>query len=762
MLTNRAASGLILFLLVLLAAPAAMRAQNAVPPVTPDAPVVPATSEETVDGIQIPGNPASDVAKYYEGLTGKTLILDSQLNGPTLSIVVNKRITKAEAIGLIESVLILNGYSIVNVDSKTAKLLGPSKPARSEAVQLITEPEQLPPGDQIVSYFMPFRYLKSEEALNTFMQFSPFHPNTGNYVQVPSVNAVVITESAAIIRRLLALKEMIDVVGAKTVTEFIPLMRADAEKVVEILNKIFEKDDAAAARSISAVVQPGGVPVPPGAPAGANAAPIGLPGKVQVFADKRTNRVMVVAPEGRIPYIRSIVENLDVPIQFDEVLERPLRFVRAADVLPVLSTLLVEGKDTNAAPGAPPGADDKNGPNNTNEDNNNNNNSSSNSSSGGGGSGGLSLAETTSFSAQSTKPLSVIVGNARIIADRSVNKIIVIGPPEARDKAAKVLDMLDQRPKQVYLACVIGQLTLTNNLEFGIDYLLKFGSVRILGQGSTANISSLLANRNASINTVASTAATVAGAATTAASTALPVLSGLTVFGAIADGVDVLARALGTTGRFQVVSRPVIYTSNGQGALISSGQEVPVATGSQSFVTDVNNNNNAGGSFNTSIDYKPVVLKLDIRPLINSDREVTLEIKQRNDNVLNNVTIGSTEVPVIATQTLNTTVTVPNRQTIVLGGLISDQTERNQTGIPFLKDIPGIGYIFSTTTKVKTRKELIIMIQPFIVNSEDSLKEVNYIERANTSLHEHMFDEPVPVKRAELPGADEVVPEMVR
>lgn len=721
---------------------------------------VPTPVEDTVQ-VSFPGNPATDLALFYQNLTGKRIIADANLTGPPISLVVPQPVTKREAAALIESVLVLNGYALVNVDEKTAKLLGPSKQARSEAIPLYTTPAQLPEGDTIVSYFMPFRYLKNDEALNAFNNYAAPRPQIGSYVPVQSVNAIVATETATVIRRLIALKDVMDVPGARTTTEFFQLNSADAEKVAEILTKLFEKSEESPvnrANNVPAQNPNGGAPATPDATNAAAAPDIAGPAqKVQIFADTRTNRIMVVAPEAQMPYIRMVIENLDLATRFDEVLERPLRFVRAGDILPVLASLLVDGdaKDGATDPKIV-GGDNQNGaPGEAGSSN-----AGGDSSGGGGGSsGGLSLNERTSFSAESTKPQSVVVGNTRIIADRSVNKILVIGPPEARAKAGRVLDMLDQRPKQVYLACVIGQLTLSNEIEFGIDYLMRFGDVRILGQSSATNVNTLLANRNASVDVVpgaGETANTVANAAASVARTAIPALSGLTVFGSIADSVDILARALGSTGRFQIISRPVVYTANGQGALISSGQEVPVPVNSLNSIVDTNNINNTGQSVSTQIDYKRVVLQLDVRPLINSDQEVTLEIKQRNDNVQSNIVVANNEVPVIATQTLNTTVTVPNRNTIVLGGLITQQDERNQTGIPFLKDIPGLGYIFSNTRKTTTRRELIIMIQPFIINSDEALQKVQYIERMNTNFREGMFDKPVPVKPAEIPTVEDL------
>lgn len=727
---------------------------------------LPAQTNNDMVHVQLPGNDVTEVANLYEMLSGKTLIRDANLAGVgKLSIVVPGQIPRDQAIALLESALLLNGFSIVNVDDKTAKLLGTGKQAKSEGVPLYTNPEQLPEKEEIVSYFMPFRYLKSEDALTIFNQYVQVRPNLGSIVAVPNVNALVITETSTLVRRLIALKNVIDVEGARTITEFFVLERANAEKVAEILKEMFEKPDE------SSPAQPGSVPPQPqvtdenGQPVQApDASSPGqfvssLPQKIQIFADTRTNRVIVSAPESRMPTISSIIENLDMGVGFEEPLEIPLRFVRAEEVLPVLANLLVEGDDEKSGKPEIVGGENNNqggGSNRANDFNDSGFGSNSL-----GGSGGVSLSGNTTFQAQDTAPQSVIVGNSRIIADRSVNKIIVFGPPESREKARQVLSMLDQRPKQVYLKCVIGQLTLGDNIEFGVDYLIKAGDVKFLGSGSASDISNLLAYRNGSFDIVPGTDDVVATAAE-AATAAIPALSGLTVFGAIGNSVDFLVRALDSTNKFEVISAPTVYTANGQSAVIASGQQVPVPTSTLTSAIDVNNVNTLGNSIASNIDYKNVVLELEVRPLINSNHEVTLNIKQKNDNLQENREISGNQVPVIGTQVLNTTVTVPNRSTIVLGGLISDEETRLQTGIPFLKDIPGLGYFFGTTQKGVTRRELIIMIQPFIVDSDVALKEVNYIERANTSFKEGMFDQPAPIRRAELPGVNDPKPELVQ
>jgi len=702
--------------------------------------------------VQLPNNPVTEVAGFYEALTGRRLILDSGLAGPNLSISVNQPVTKQEAIALIEAALILNGYTMIPVDDRTSKLLGPTKQARSESIPLYTDPSQLPDGEGIVSYFMPFRFIKIDEAQNVFNMYVAIRP-FGSIVPVPSVNALVITENIPLVRRMIGLQQLIDVQGGRTVTEFVDLERADAERVAEILGKLFDGES----EQIASPNNPAPAPVDPNVPVESQPPPAGtgnnvvavssIGQKVQIIADPRTNRLMIVAPESRIAYVKGLIENLDVAVSFDDPLEKQLRFAAAGDILPVLGNLLAEGDEevettgagdsgSSGATGRGPGANAGDG-----------------GTTGAGGGTGGTKPDRLRARTESTAPESISVGKARIIADRSSNKIIVIGPPESRAKASRVIDMLDQRPKQVYLAVVIGQLTLGDGIEFGIDYLIRNGDLRILGQGTSAGIADLLRNRNAVLDILpgASDVINTAGeAANTLAGTTLPVASGLTVFGSIGDNVDIFARALASTNRFQIISRPVVYAANNQKAVISSGQSVPVPQSTLTSVVSggINNDSNAVTS---NIEYKDVVLKLEVIPLINSKNEVTLEIAQQNDNIQETVEISNNQVPVIGTQELTTTVTVPNRHTIILGGLITDQEQRVETGIPFLKDIPFVGYAFASTTKDTVRRELIVMIQPFIIDSDETLQQANFIERSNSSFRDGIYDEVAPLAPGNVP-----------
>ena len=118
---------------------------------------LPTPSAEEGISIQFPHTSVAEVLTVYEKLTGKRLIRDSNLAGPELSIMVADPIPRKEAISLIESSLLLNGYTVVPVDEKTVKILGPSRPPRSEGLPLYLEESQLPQdGDKIVSFYSSY------------------------------------------------------------------------------------------------------------------------------------------------------------------------------------------------------------------------------------------------------------------------------------------------------------------------------------------------------------------------------------------------------------------------------------------------------------------------------------------------------------------------------------------------------------------------------------------------------------------------------
>jgi general secretion pathway protein D len=189
---------------------------------------------------------------------------------------------------------------------------------------------------------------------------------------------------------------------------------------------------------------------------------------------------------------------------------------------------------------------------------------------------------------------------------------------------------------------------------------------------------------------------------------------------------------------FKVLARPAVYTANNKRAVISSGTRVPYAQTTLSNLT----NGTAGviSSSNTSavsatVGYEDVLLRLEVIPLINSNNEVTLKIAQINDSVISQVSVSpGTTAPEIASQRLTTTVTIPSGATVVLGGLIQDKVNKNSNGIPYLMDVPYLGNLFKFTMNTRERDELLVFIQPTVVNDDVQTLRASLKEERRTKI----------------------------
>jgi type II secretory pathway component GspD/PulD (secretin) len=328
------------------------------------------------------------------------------------------------------------------------------------------------------------------------------------------------------------------------------------------------------------------------------------------------------------------------------------------------------------------------------------NSSGSGGSFGGGGGGGLSDPSV------STAPESVLVGRTLLVADNITNSIVVQGPPAGLEIVQRLIDQLDTKPDQVMISTVIGQVALNKNFEFGVGYLLN-GNDGALGGGGGLPIIPIAEEILKQGERFPIIDPSGLGS------------SGLRAYGTIGD-LNVFLKALQSKTDFTVLSRPSIFTGNNQKGTISSGARIAVPT--QGGATGSNYNTG------TTIEYQDVLLKLEVIPLVNSNDEITLQISLINDEENGSQTIQGAGtngkdlvVPKITTREILTTATVPNGQTIALGGLIVGKKDKTKSGIPILSDIPYLGNLFSSTTNKDDRSELMIFIQPTIVNSSRTL-----------------------------------------
>ena len=756
----------ILLITLLLILADQIQAQNPPPqilppgaPVTPTLPP-PQQKQRTADNVSLtfPRNSVLDILNFYETLTGKRIIRDSNLAGNELSILIAKPVSREEAIAIIESSLLMNNYSFVPVDDQTVKILGPSRAPRTEGLPLYNNLGELPQdGDKVVSFYKSLNFISPEEALTVIQGVVQINAY-GSLVPVPNTNAIIITDKTPVIRKALGILELIDVEPAQVVTEFIQLERANSEKVVEMLNNMFGTEEAGKPNSSTAAPPPQQGGQPPAAQ-GQSSGGDGnaryenrlVTGKAKFLADKRTNRVLVVTRVENFRYVREVILKIDSAANFEQPYVCVLNYVPVNDIFSVLGDMLSDAeakKETS-------GGQSTNSSGSSNNSISNSSNSSFGSSGSLSGSDGLNRPDVLGKETQQGSPQSMTIGEIRIVADNNSNSIIVYGPPEAKLRAKQMLELLDKRPKQVYLAVVIGQLRLGKNVDYGVNYLIRTEGFKplnnFLGNTETSGIAAsslapkllpggLFPNATSIVNPSSLTPA-------------LSSLAGLSVYGTIADSVDVYARFLENTGRFRTLSRPVVYTTNNRKATILSGQKVPVPTQAITSATGGGITGN-GSAITSNIQYQDVVLKLEVVPLINSDREVNLIIAQTNDNISGYDEVSGNQVPRISTQQITTSVRVPNGNSIVLGGLISEDKELGREGMPYISEIPVIGTLLGGRTQRKTEKrELIVMIQPFVVDSNEELTKASAYEADRSPLGRDGHEMTAPIAEQAHPPA---------
>jgi type II secretion system protein D len=683
--------------------------------------------------LQFPNSDVVDVLHLYEQLTGKKLVMDNFVQGK-VNIFIAKDVSRDEAIKIIEMSMALNGISLVPAARDIVDVVGAGQNPRKAPVPIISDLADIPAGNPVVSVLFKLQYADPQELQQVLMAYFQGSSGTINILALPKSSSLLVTQNADIIRQLAGVIDQVDVAPAEVVSEFIKLERADASKVVDMLKDIFEKGTETGQPGVRAVKMPGQampqpVPVEYGG-AGVLSEEAIIVGKIRLTPDVRTNRIHVVTRPINMPFIRQLIHEFDANVEFGKPVTRYLQYISAGDVLPVLVQALTEpgAEGGGGAGGAIPGGQSPSPQRGTQQRQGGTTGLGSSSQYGGSdsstsGGSSVNISEELSTEPVDTTPKAVTIGNSKLIADQRANSIIVLGNREVVVKVEKILDEMDVKAPQVALSTVIGQLTLSNNEEFGVDWFAKYQNKLV---GISRNNTIFGPNNPViPIPSVAPVPSISPGSTSSGAGSVIDpsnlinfsqiiqnVTTGTNVYFAAGNYLAGIVHLLESTGKFRVMSRPTVFTSNNKKAIIASGQEVPVPVNTLSNVGTVGINGTA--AVQASIEYKKVVLQLEVVPLINSEKEVSLDILQKIDSLVpgGNVVISGNSVPTIDTKYIRTNVSAANGSTIILGGLIQEQKNKQYSGIPYLARIPIIGAAFRGTATSKQRQELIILMCP--------------------------------------------------
>src|SRR2546427_954237 len=446
-----------------------------------DAPAVPNTPATV--RLQFPNSDVVDVLHLYEQLTGKKLVMDNFVQGK-VNIFIAKDVSRDEAIKIIEMSMGLNGISLVPAARDIVDVVGAGQNPRKAPVPIISDLGDIPAGNPVVSFLFKLQYADPQELQQVLMAYFQGSSGTINILALPKSSSLLVTQNADIIRQLAGVIQQVDVAPAEVVSEFIKLERADASKVVDMLKEIFEKGTETPGQpGVRSVKVPGTVPQPvpvEAGGAGVLSEEAVIVGKIKITPDVRTNRIHIVTRPINMPFIRQLIHEFDANVEFGKPVTRYLRYISAGDVLPVLVQALTEpgAEGAGAAPtgGGPlPGASPapQRGQRGTSPPYGGRGGggladlTGTSGTSGGATGSSINISEELSTQPVDTTPQAVTIGNAKLIADQRANSIIMLGNREVVVKVEKILDEMDVKAPQVALSTVIGQLSLSNDEEFG-------------------------------------------------------------------------------------------------------------------------------------------------------------------------------------------------------------------------------------------------------------------------------------------------------
>jgi general secretion pathway protein D len=322
----------------------------------------------------------------------------------------------------------------------------------------------------------------------------------------------------------------------------------------------------------------------------------------------------------------------------------------------------------------------------------------SNTSSSATGSNGAIDSGASSRSGGNGQPL---LQGVRITPDVVNNSLLIYADQANYKTVESTLLQLDQAPLQVAIDATIAEVTLTNELSYGVQTYLTSKQLGLKGnQGSILNTQSgsspaITSDSTGAISTVASAMI----------NRAFPGFNFL--IGSEAQPAAVLD-ALHAVTSVKVLSNPSLVVINNQSATLQVGDVVPVSTGSATVLTTNNTVVN-------TIDYRNTGIILRVSPRINVNGNVRLEVEQEISNVSPNS--SSSLTPTVSERRVKSSISVASGQTVLLAGLISEQQNGSRNGIPLLDEIQGLGDAFSHQDKKGTRTELIIFIRPQIIRN---------------------------------------------
>ncbi|AWA49116.1 type II secretion system protein GspD [Acinetobacter junii] len=604
-------------------------------------------------------------------ITGKNFAVDPRVRG-NVTVISNKSLNKDEVYDLFLGVLNVNG--VVALPSGNTVKLVPDSNVKNSGIPY--DSRSRAGGDQIVTRVI---WLQNTNPNDLIPALRPLMPQFAHLAAVAGTNALIVSDRAANIYQLENIVRNLDGTGQNDI-EAISLQSSQAEEIIGLLE------------TMSAT--------------GASKDFIGS--RVRIIADNRTNRILIKGDPDSRKRLRQMIEMLDVPSadRLGGLKVFRLKYASAKNLAEILQGL-VTGQSVSSS-----SASNNAGSSNNPINNLVSNNQSSNSTSGSSSSISTPSINLNSGSNNQNAGVSSFNGNGvSIIADSTQNALVVKADPQLMREIEAAIQQLDIRRQQVLIEAAIIEVAGDDADQLGVQWALGDISSGI-GLINFTNVGSSLSKLAAGYLTGG---AAGLGSAIGAGSSI--------VVGDYNEGANgsrklygALIQALKSNTKSNLLSTPSIVTMDNEEAYIVVGQNVPFVTGS---VTT----NSTGVNPYTTVERKDVGVTLKVVPHIGEGGSVRLEVEQEVSAVQESR--GQATDLVTSKRAIKTSVLADHGQTVVLGGLISDNSIHSRQGLPVLGDIPYLGRLFRADSKTNEKRNLLVFIHPTIVGDSDDVRRIS-------------------------------------
>jgi len=318
------------------------------------------------------------------------------------------------------------------------------------------------------------------------------------------------------------------------------------------------------------------------------------------------------------------------------------------------------------------------------------------------------------------------VGSALISVDPQTHNLVVVADSLTALQISNVLRNLDSPKPQVLIKVVFMEVQRNNGSELGVEGAwaknnignnVSSGAGTVFGLSGVNNVTTNLNGLGTSMGSALTPSATGGGA------------GGL--YQIAGSEFQATLRAMATSGKAQVLSRPSIIARDGQLARIVVGQQVPLPSG-VSYATS-----GANVIPIINVTYNDVGIILNVTPFIGANGQVEMIVQPQISSVSANERQSLSEdvsAPYINVRSADTVVVTPHAETVVIGGLISNNQSQTEKKVPYLGDIPGLGNLFKTRAKSDAKTELLIFLTPYILKAPSQLAQLTTPETHKASL----------------------------